>query len=267
MLHALSLYLRYVKTRIKSQMEYRISFLASIASHFCITFLDFLTIALLFSRFQGLKAWSLWEVALLYGMIHTAFAFAEMIGRGFDVFPSLIIRGEFDNMLIRPLGTFYQVFAHQFQLLRLGRLSQGVIVFCIASAQLGLDWTPAKFVFLLAALAGGVCFFIGLHVIGATLCFWTVQSIEVVNIFTYGGTEAGSYPMSIYRDWFRNFFTFIIPLAFVSYFPALALLGKADPHGASQALAHLAPAIGVLFLCLSAGFWRFGVKRYQSTGH
>ena len=266
-MRALSLYFHFVKVRIKSEMEYRISFLMSIASHFAVSFLDFLTIALLFSRFRELPDWSMWEVALLYGMVNTSFALAEMIGRGFDVFPSLVLHGGFDNMLTRPLGTFYQVFAHQFQMRRLGRMSQGLVVFFVASGRLGVHWTAVKAGFLLAGIAGGACFFIGLHVISATICFWTVQSIEIMNAFTYGGTEAGAYPMSIYREWFRNFFTLVIPLAFVSYFPALAILEKADPSGTPEMVLRFSPAIGVLFLSCSAVFWEFGVKRYQSTGH
>ncbi|MCZ6678995.1 MAG: ABC-2 family transporter protein, partial [Candidatus Poribacteria bacterium] len=265
--HLLSLYFHFVKVHIKSEMEYRISFLMSIASHFCITFLDFLAIALIFSRFHTLQHWSLWEVAFFYGMIGVSFSLAEMIGRGFDVFPSLVVRGEFDNMLIRPLGTFYQVFAYQFQLRRLGRMSQGLMVLLVAVKQLGIQWTLGKLAFLLASLGGGICFFIGLHVVGATICFWTVQSIEIINVFTYGGTEAGSYPMSIYRYWFRSFFTFVVPLAFASYFPALTLIEKADPNGAPAMLSYISPAVGLLFLMLTTVFWRFGVKRYHSTGH
>jgi ABC-2 type transport system permease protein len=266
-MHPFSLYLHFVTMRIKSQMEYRVSFLMDIFSHFCITFLDFLSIALIFAHFHALPHWSLWEVAFLYGMIGTSFALSEMIGRGFDEFPRWVVRGEFDIMLIRPLGTFYQVLAHQFQLRRLGRMSQALLVFFVASAHLGVSWTLGKVCFLLAAIVGGACFFLGLLVIGATICFWTVQSIEIINIFTYGGTEAGAFPMSIYRYWFRNLFTFVIPLAFVNYFPALTLLGKADPNGAPGILSHIAPAIGPLFLLLTAAFWKFGVKHYQSTGH
>ncbi len=266
-MHALSLYLHFVRVRIQSQMEYRFSFLMDTFSHFCVTFLDFTSVALLFARFHTLKHWTLWEVAFLYGMIGISFALAEMIGRGIDVFPRLVVRGEFDNMLIRPLGTFYQVLAYQFQLRRLGRTSQALLVFCIASSHLGIVWTPVKLLFLIAAIIGGICFFMGLFVIGATICFWTVQSIEVLNIFTYGGTEAGQYPMSIYRYWFRHFFTFVVPLAFVNYFPALSLLGKADPNGSPMILSQIGPAIGPAFLSLTLVFWRFGVKHYQSTGH
>lgn len=263
----LSLYFHFVKVRIQSQMEYRVSFIMETLSHFCVTFLDFTTIAIIFSRFRALEHWTLWEVAFFYGLVGIAFGFAEMVGRGVDVFPGLVQRGEFDNMLVRPLGTFFQVFAYQFQLRRLGRMSQAFLVMMVASAKLGVSWSIGKALFLVAAILGGSCFFLGLFVIAATICFWTVQSLEVFNIFTYGGVEAAQYPMSIYRYWFRTFFTFVIPLAFVGYFPALILLGKPDPNGAASLLSWLGPAVGPIFFAVTLIFWRFGVTRYQSTGH
>ena len=183
-------------------------------------------IALLFTRFKQLAGWSLWEVGFLYGMIGICFAVAEMMGRGFDVFQRNVVSGAFDTMLVRPLGTFYQVFAHEFLLRRIGRITQALVVLLIANSQLDISWSLGKVGFLLVSLVSGTCFFIGLFVIGATSCFWTVQSIEIINIFTNGGVFMGSYPFSIYRWWFRHFFTFIIPLACVNYFPSLFLLEK-----------------------------------------
>ena len=104
-------------------------------------------------------------------------------------------------------------------------------------------------------------------VIGTTLYFWTVQSIEFINIFTHGGNETGNFPISIYKDWFRRLFTFVVPLAFVNYFPTLHLLDKADPHSTPAVLALISPIIEVVFLAVSSRVWRFGVSHYQSTGH
>lgn len=104
-------------------------------------------------------------------------------------------------------------------------------------------------------------------VVGATLCFWIVQSIEFINIFTHGGNEAGNFPISSYKDWFRCLCTFVVPLDFVNYFPTLYLLDKADPHGAPAISARISPLVGIIFLTVSSQIWRFGGSHYQSTGH
>ena len=266
-MYHLSLYFHFVKLRIRSQMEYRLSFVVELFAQASISVIDFFMIALLFNRFKQLAGWSLWEVGFLYGMIGICFAVAEMIGRGFDAFQRSIVSGDFDTILIRPLSTFFQVFAHEFLLRRLGRIVQALVVLLIANSQLNVQWSLTKVGYLLISLMSGTCFFIGLFVIAATTCFWTVQSIEIINIFTHGGVFMGSYPFSIYRWWFRHFFTFIIPLACVNYFPALFLLGKIESLGVSPIGVQLAPFAGFLFLGITILFWRWGVSHYQSTGH
>ncbi len=74
--------------------------------------------------------------------------------------------------------------------------------------------------------------FSGLFVMQATLAFWTVESLEAVNIFTYGGEAVAEYPMNVYAGWFRNFMTFVVPVGCVTYLPMLAAMGRADPLGA-----------------------------------
>ena len=266
-MRTLSLYLHFVKLRIRSQMEYRLSFVFDLFSQASISVIDFFMIALLFNRFKELAGWSLWEVGFLYGMIGVCFAVAEMIGRGFDVFQNSVVRGDFDTILIRPLGTFFQVLSHDFLLRRVGRFSQAFVILLIANSQLTISWSFVKVGYLLVSLVSGTCFFIGLFVIGATSCFWTVQSIEIINIFTNGGVFMGSYPFSIYRWWFRHFFTFIVPLACVNYFPSLFLLEKVTASGASTVGVYLAPFAGFLFFSITMLFWRWGVRHYQSTGH
>ena len=99
------------------------------------------------------------------------------------------------------------------------------------------------------------------------MCFWTTETLELMNTLTYGGTEAAQYPMSIYRKWFRSFFTFIVPLACVTYFPVVEILGVEDAilHSVPP-FRWLAPGVGVLFLLFALKVWHFGVRHYRSTG-
>ncbi|MGK3985907.1 ABC-2 family transporter protein [Sorangium sp. So ce136] len=119
---------------------------------------------------------------------------------------------------------------------------------------------------LAGAIGGGACVFYGLLVLQATLCFWTVESLEIMNTLTYGGTKAAQYPLTLYGDWFRRFFTFVVPLAFVSYIPAGALLARPTVPALPEAVRWASPVVGVAFLLVSLRIWRFGERRYQSTG-
>ena len=93
-------------------------------------------------------------------------------------------------------------------------------------------------------VAGGVAFFLGLFVLGGTLAFWTTESLEIMNTVTYGGVKAGQYPVSVYKDWFQKFLIFVVPIAAVSHFSIIAMLGVEDPLGTALWFQIMSPGIG-----------------------
>ncbi len=266
MVGALHLYGRYLGLSLRGQMQYRASFVMTSVGNFLITGIEFLGIWALFHRFSSLDGWRLPEVALLYGMVNVAFAITRIGARGFDAFDQMVKSGDFDRVLLRPRRTVLQLAGQELHLQQIGRLLQGLVVLLWAAHALGVTWTVPKAALLVATVVGGACLFYGLIVLQATLAFWTTESLELLNILTYGGVETAQYPLAIYRRWFRLFFTAVVPLACVSYFPALAIIGRADPLGSPVLLQWLAPAAGVLFLLVCLRVWGSGVRHYRSTG-
>jgi ABC-2 type transport system permease protein len=149
--------------------------------------------------------------------------------------------------------------------MRAGRLAQGGMVLAWALTKLGLWVRPELLLLTAFCIVGGACLFYGLFVLTATASFWTVESLELANTVTYGGTETAQYPLSIYPRWFRAIFTFLVPLACVTFFPAQVLLSRAASGWGAVPL-WLAPAVGILFLAVSLRVWELGVRRYHSTG-
>jgi ABC-2 type transport system permease protein len=267
MANALQLYLRYAFTSFRAQMQYRTAFLLSSLGQFLFIAVEFIGVWALFARFGSLPDFSFAEVAFFYGFANGAFAISDALSTGFDRFgPQLVRTGDFDRLLLRPRSTVLQVAGHDVALKRIGRLLSSGVVLIWAMLELDLAWDPARAALLLFTLAGAICFFCAIIVLQATLSFWTVDSLEVMNVLSYGGVETAQYPMTIYEPAFRRFFTFVVPLACVIYFPLLLVLGKHDPLGSTPALQALAPLAGPVFLALSLGVWRFGVRRYTSTG-
>ncbi len=262
----LALYGRYLGISIRSQMQYRASFVMLALGHFLVTAIEFATIWILFDRFGGLRGWSLPEVGLFYGMVNAAFALSDAAARGFDLFGVMVKNGDFDRVLLRPRGAALQVAGQELTLRRVGRLAQGLIVLAWSAARLGVAWTPGRVLLVAATIVSAACLFFGILVLQATAAFWTVETLEMFNCLTYGGVQTTQYPIAIYRTWFRKLFTYVVPLAAVSYFPGLAVLGKVDPLGTGRLFQSLAPLAGPAFLGLSLLVWRLGVRHYQSTG-
>jgi ABC-2 type transport system permease protein len=265
-MNAARLYGRYVAVSLRAQMQYPGSFIVTSIGAFAATITDFIAIWALFVRFQRIEGWRFEEVALLYGVISVAFALSDALTRGFDIFGEQFVKtGDFDRILVRPRSTLLQLLGYELRATRIGRLAQGVLAWTVGMHLSRVDWTLGAWATLLFAVAGGVALFSGILVLQATLAFWTVESLEVANTLTYGGVEAAQYPMDIYARWFRNFLTFVVPLACVSYYPVAVVLGRIDTAGMAGWL-RFTPALGFVFLAVATRVWRFGVRRYTSTG-
>lgn len=268
MIASLGLYGRLVSIQLRARMQYRTSFFMDLMASAAITFVEFLAIALVFQRFEQLGGWSLAQVAFLYGLVSISFKTMDLLCRGFDpqTFGEDVRKGTFDRHLLRPAGVSLQVLGSYLDLHRVGAISQGLLIFAFALLNTDIDWSPAKLAYLPVVLLSQVAFFAGLFLIGSTITFWTVDSIEAINIFTYGGQEMMSYPMSIYPLWMQRFFTFVVPAIFLNYYPALWILGIPDPTGAPAFFAFLAPVAGALVMGAAVWFWRRGLRHYRSTG-
>tara|TARA_Y100001933_G_scaffold42941_1_gene40217 strand:- start:209 stop:1024 length:816 start_codon:yes stop_codon:yes gene_type:complete len=263
----LGLYGRLVGQSVRAQLQYRWSFLLMAFGNMVTSGVEVIGIWALFDRFGSLGAWRLAEVAFLYGLVNAAFAVAEALARGFDVFGKEFVKtGTFDRVLLRPRSTVLQLAGHEFQLQRVGRFLQGAAVLAWAIWMLPIDWQLWKVALLAFAFVGAAVFFYGLFIAQAALSFWTTESLEIMNTLTYGGTETAQYPLAIYRPWFRRFFTYVVPLGCVTYFPAVAIFGIDDPLGSGRAFQVMAPASGFLFFAAALGFWRLGIRHYTSTG-
>jgi len=259
----MKLYFKYMVLLFKAQMQYRASFLFLTLGQCLTPFTAFAGLYFMFDRFGQLKGWELHEVLLCFAVTMITFSITEIFARGFDTFSSLVVSGDFDRLLVRPRSTVVQVLGSRFEFARIGRLilSTGVLVW--AAIHVNVDWTLLKIVSLLLMVASGVVIFTGIFIVAASVSFWTVQGLEIANIFTDGGREMTQYPLSIYRTWVRRFFTFVIPFGCFNYLPLMFILGRTEGSGIVYALSPLA---GFLFLIPCLIVWRIGVRHYRSTG-
>ena len=242
-------------------MQYKTSFFLSILGQFLVSFNVFLGIYFMFRRFSQVGNFSYLEVLICFSIVLLEFSFAEMWARGFDTFSQTVRSGSFDRILVRPQNLVLQVLGSRFELTRLGRIVQAIVLFVYAARSGTIVWTPAKALTVIFMIIGGACLFSGLFLIYAALCFFTLDGLEFINIVTDGAKEYGRYPFNIYGKKVLLFTTFIIPYALVQYYPLLYLLDRKR-----EWYYILVPLLAVLFLLPCRLLWRFGVRHYQSSG-
>lgn len=255
------LYLKFMGIHLKSEMQYKMSFLLTAIGQFLVSFNVFLGVLFMFDRFHEVKGYRLSEVLLCYSIVLLSFSIAEMFFRGFDMFSSTISNGEFDRILLRPRNAILLVACGKMEFTRIGRMLQAFVMLAYGITASRLTWDISKVFTLILMIVGGSVIFGGVFIIYAGVCFFTIEGLEFMNILTDGAREHGKYPLDVYGKGVLRFCTFVVPYALFLYYPFLYLIGKVTGW-----YYILLPVIGCLFMVPCLLFWRYGVRHYQSIG-
>ena len=257
----MKIYLESLAMHLKGELEDRVNFILSFLSQILVFFTYYFIILALFTKFNNIKGFTMYEVLLCFSIIQFGFAFNEVFARGVDRFDDLIIRGDFDRLLLRPKNIILQVLCSNSDFVKTSRIIQSLIVMIVALAHLNIEWNILKVITLILMLISSCVIFFGIFLAAAAYCFFTVQGLEVRNVFTDGGKHMAQYPIGVFKKGFVYFFTFIIPYAFVNYYPLLFFIGKSD-----NILYAFSPILVILYLIPCILLFYFGMKRYSSVG-
>lgn len=261
-----AIYVRLVGSRARSQLQYRLSAALQLVGTTLIALLDLVIVVVVFDKVPELDGWTLEEVALLYGIASISFALTDLAIGHLDRLPQMIREGSFDQVLVRPLPSLLQVVASDFALRRLGKALQGLAVLVWALTVVEIDWTVGRVAMIPLAIASGAVIYAGVWIALATIAFWIVDAIEFVNAFTYGGNFLSQYPVTIFGRWLRGLVVFVIPIAFVAYFPALYVLDKTDELGVPSWFRYSSPLVAVGVALAARLVWGNAVRHYRSAG-
>lgn len=259
-------YLLIAGAWVRSTMAYRASFALTVFGNFAVTAFDFVAILLMFSHVDALGGFTLGEIALLYGTTGTAFGLADLLLGSMDRLGARVRDGTLDTLLVRPVPVLVQVAADRFALRRLGRITQGLLVLGYGLAVVDVDWDPVKVLLVPVMLLCGGAIFGAVFVAGGAFQFVAQDASEVQNAFTYGGNTLLQYPPTVFAKELVRGVTFVLPLAFVNWLPALYILDRDNPLGLPSWCAFLPPFVAVACCALAGLAWRAGLRSYRSTG-
>ena len=255
------LYFRFFGLHLKGAMQYKVSFLLTVLGQFLVSFNVYLGILFLFSRFHEVKGYSFSEVLLCFSTVLMSFTLAELFMRGFDLFSGIIGNGEFDRILLRPRSAILLVVSSKMEFTRIGRIIQAIVMFAYGIRFSQITWTPKKIITIILMVIGGTVVFGCLFILYASLCFFTLEGLEFMNVLTDGAREFGKYPLNIYGKGVLRFCTYLVPYAMFQYYPFLYLIGHSNNWWYL-----FFPLLGCLFLIPSLLLWQLGVRHYKSTG-
>ncbi|MGH3661957.1 MAG: ABC transporter permease [Micromonosporaceae bacterium] len=261
-----AVYWRLLLAQVRSQTQYRTSFVIDALANAFSALLDVAAILVFFRVTPALGGSSMPEVLLMTGLGLIGFAGGDMLIGNVDRLRLYVRTGLLDAVLTRPLGVLPQLMVLDFPPRRIARFAQSALVLAVALVTADVVWRPAAALMLVLAPIAGVVFFGAICVATASLSFWWIESAQLSNSLTDGGRTFAIHPVTVYSGWFRWLFAYGFGFAFVAYYPALVLLDKPDPLGAPDFVRWLGPVVAMLAAGLAGVVWRAGVRHYRSTG-
>ena len=182
------------------------------------------------------------------------------IGGGFLIVPGLILGSGIGTMfLLKPADAQFLVSTAKFEPWKIIDGLAALVIFGWAFTLLG-HWPAASAVLLSLLLllsATLVLYSVWIMVIAAA--FFVVRLDNLVYLF--GAIfDFARWPVTVFKGFFRLFFTFVIPLGVMTTYPAQALLGTLS---AQTALASIGGSL--LFSLLARALWTRALGRYTSA--
>ena len=242
-------------------LEYKSSFILTLLAQAINVAAEFLVVLALFVKFKLLKTYDVNEILLGFSILWLGYGVFDVFFRGWDRFYQLIVRGDFDTLLIRPRSLFITVMGSDiaYEKFSIIFIALGLLIYSFIKVAVVI--TMAKIILLILTVISTIIFYLSLFIIGAALSFKTIQGLEVVNVFTYGSRQIAQYPIDLYGRIVRLVFTYVLPVSLINYYPIKFMSGYTNNY-----LYMLLPFSVLILLLISIKIFKIGLNSYQGTG-
>lgn len=255
------LYLEMMKVQLQSVMEYKTDFIINILSEIISNSLWISFIWIMFLNIPSINGWSLPQVLFIVGLSALSWGISSVLFFQLFELEGYILEGAFDRFMTKPINIMLQLITSRVYLTQAGDIIVGLALILITSSMLGIQWNIFNISLFAILIASGVVIIFSLLLIPASIGFWTTKSNALMSIVTRF-SNISEYPLEIYNFATVFFISFVIPFAFVNYYPAQLFIGK----GIAPSFAYLTPIVAIITFAIAYSIWKLGLKNYQSTG-
>ncbi len=245
-------------TSLAAELEYRLNFVIATFSSLLNLGGNFFSLFLFYRTGYAFAGWS-WQEALI---VLSFFTFLQGISSTF-LEPNLnrivqqVEQGTLDFVLLKPISSQFWLSFRSLSLWGLPDIIFGLIILGYAGGQLNLKLSN-YLVAVLPIIFGSLILYSLWFLLAAT-SIWFVKIYNATEVLR-GLLGAGRYPISAYPLIYRLFFTFVIPVVFLTTIPAQTILGRVSPTIEIVML-----GLAILLLSLASLFWRYALRFYTSA--
>lgn len=252
----------YFAQFLKSRLSYRVDFAIDLTANLFSMAVQLAVLSVLFDKIEALRGWSFGQVLFIYGFSLLPLGLFNLVSINIYRFSErYIIEGNLDRVLLRPVNPLAQVLCESFNLGGLNEMLLGVLVMGYAANDLGLalGLLDAAALIVLAGTASLV--FMGVFLGLTSVSFWFEDRMGLAPP-VYNVIRFSRYPVTIFNPLVRMLLTFVLPFAWVAFYPATWFVGGDEFRG----FALLTPLVGTAVFGIGYTVWRLGIRRYSSTG-
>ncbi|MBR6072201.1 MAG: ABC-2 family transporter protein [Acholeplasmatales bacterium] len=258
----------YTKTSMRSWFQYKLD--ACLRSFAVLLREATAIIALYFTllKFDTINGWNINEMMFLFSFIFLTYGIMIIFFTGLRDFNKIVTKGDLDRFILRPRGVLFQILSSNSDwFAAIGHGTLGIILFSVSAANVGIVWNFTNIIYVISIIFGGVLIQGAIFLFTSTCNFYFLNSSQSLeSLFYRNGRKVATYPISIFKSFIQYFIIFIVPFAFVNYFPAEFLMNKVD-NVYPEFVYYLAPFVGIAMYALAYIFWRIGLKHYKSAGN
>lgn len=262
--HHARIYAKLQLLHVRAHLEYEADFWIGLVGSTLTQLAGFVFVWSLFSRVPEVAGWTLWEVAFLYGLATIPRGALSVLCDGPWRLRQLVYGGEFDRVLVRPISPALQVVCYSTSLHGLGVVALGFTILHRTSSELHLQWDLPRLAFLAVTLASAIVLYGAINFATNCIAFWEPGTTSAFPYLMAQMMEFARYPVTLYSRFVQVVVTWVLPVAFTSYYPSLVLLNRPlDPAW----MAALTPVAALTMVLMAWLVWSCGLVRYQGTGH
>lgn len=265
--HYLGVTLCNIKMALLTIIEYPSNILGWLISNPIQFILGFATIKFVVEQFGEINGWNYGQLAFLYGIsvISHALSMIFFVQGWFMGF--FVIEGEFDRFLTRPLSVLYQFFFTNINVFGLTDLIPGILVFIYGCNKTSFSFTVTNTIGIIVMIIGAVLIRGGIYILLGATSLWTKSANDFGQFTQEIFDKTTMYPLSMYPEALQLILTFIIPIGWVSFYPASELLGIETAFSAGGFGVWITLLAGIALMLIAGAVFKAGMKRYDSAGN
>jgi ABC-2 type transport system permease protein len=233
-----------LRTSVLLALQYRLEFAVEAFMSLFWTATALIPLLALYESRPRIAGWSRDEALIVVGFFTALKGVLEgMIQPSLSAVVEHVRKGTLDFVLLKPVDAQFLVSTSKIDVFKGVHLLTGLGLVAWALRALGRVPGPLAIVTALALFAVGALLLYSLHLLVVALAFKVVKVDNLSFLFS-SAYDAARWPSSVFRGSLAIFFTFVMPLAVMTTFPALALLGRLPLRSLGLALA-LGAAFGI----------------------